>query len=328
MSISDSPSAKRTAVIFGGCGFFGTHLARALSDDPAYAAIILADIREPRELRPRVRHVHCDVREPISIDAGGEVEIYNFAAVHTTPGHEDWEYYWTNIQGAISVCRYADAASARLVVFTSTMLVYGPQETQVDEETQPRPTNAYGRSKLLAEQIHSDWQRKDTRNRLVIVRPAVVFGEGERGNFTRLAGLLRLGLFVYPGRTDTIKACAPVEDLARSIHYMASFGEPSLTYIYAYPERTTSAHINRCFCAVGGFREPRLVVPLWLMLTAATGFELLSRLGIKTPIHRDRIKKLAFSTNVFPKQLTARGWRFRYDLTDALRRWKNASDFK
>jgi len=321
-------SSKRTAIIFGGCGFFGTHMARALSEDPDYTEIILADIREPRELAPRVRHVYCDVREPVSIYAVGEVEIYNFAAVHTTPGHEDWEYYWTNVQGAISVCRFAEAVSARLLVFTSTMLVYGPQESQVDEDTRPQPVNAYGRSKLLAEQIHSDWQRRNDRNRLLTVRPAVVFGEGEGGNFSRLARILRHGLFVYPGRTDAVKACAPVEELARSIRFMASFGEPSLTYIYAYPERTTSSHINRCFCVAGGFREPRLVVPLWLMLTAAAGFELLSRLGIETPIHRDRIRKLAFSTNVFPKQLTARGWRFRYDLTDALRRWKNASDFK
>src|SRR5690606_6148915 len=139
-------------------------------------------------------------------DIGPDPLIYNFAAVHTTPGHEDWEYYWTNVRGAIEVCRFAERVGASRLFFTSTMSVYGPQEEPVDEDTVPRPVNAYGKSKLLAERIHEDWQAARPDRRLVVVRPAVIFGEGEGGNFTRLAGLLRRGLFVYPGRRDTIKA--------------------------------------------------------------------------------------------------------------------------
>ena len=34
----------KTAVITGGCGVFGTHLMRALEQDPAHARIVLADM--------------------------------------------------------------------------------------------------------------------------------------------------------------------------------------------------------------------------------------------------------------------------------------------
>lgn len=318
----------KTAIVFGGSGFFGTHIARALNAEPDVARVILADIREPRETLSKVEYVHVDVREPIALEVAGEVEIYNFAAVHTTPGHEDWEYYWTNVRGAIEVCRFATAIGARQMIFTSTMGIYGPQEEQVDERTKPQPTTAYGKSKLLAEKIHEDWQAVDPARRLVTVRPSVTFGDGEHGNFERLAKLLRKRRFVYPARKSTIKSCAPVYDLYDCIKFMAAFDEPVVRFLYAYPERTTTEVINRAFNEAAGFKEPTIVIPASAINVAALGFELLGKLGLKTSINRARVKKLIQSTNLYPHELVSRGWRFKTSLPEALRRWKAESDFK
>jgi nucleoside-diphosphate-sugar epimerase len=317
----------RDVVIFGGSGFFGTHFARHLASKSEIGRIVLADLREPREAGPKLEFQRVDVREPIAVNVGPDPLIYNFAAVHTTPGHEDWEYYWTNVRGAIEVCRFAASVGARQLVFTSTMSVYGPQEEPVDEDTLPQPVNAYGRSKLLAEQIHEDWQAAAERQ-LLVVRPAVIFGEGEGGNFTRLAGLLRRGLFVYPARKDTIKACAPVDDLPGCVDYMLGLDEPLIRFIYAYPERTTTEAINRAFVKAAGFREPGVVVPAWLINLGALGFEALGAVGFKTSINRTRVKKLIQSTNVYPRELERRGWQFPLALPEALKRWKEASDFR
>jgi len=317
----------KTAVIFGGCGFFGTHVARGLNAEPDVSRIVLADIRPPREKLDKVEYVKVDVREPIVLDVSGDVEIYNFAAVHTTPGHEDWEYYWTNVRGAIEVCRFATAIGARRVIFTSTMGIYGPQEEQVDERTVPQPVSAYGKSKLLAEKIHEDWQAVDPTRRLVTMRPSVTFGDGEHGNFERLAALLRKGRFVYPARKDTIKSCAPVYDLYECIKFMAGFDEPVIRFLYAYPERTTTETINRAFHEAAGFREPTIVIPEGAITLAALGFEVLGKVGIKTSINRARVRKLIQSTNLYPNELVSRGWTFRTSLVEALRRWKSESDF-
>ena len=51
--------------------------------------------------------VECDVRKPIEnlpFEPTPEDVIFNFAAVHRTPGHEDIEYFETNIHGAEHVC--------------------------------------------------------------------------------------------------------------------------------------------------------------------------------------------------------------------------------
>lgn len=67
--------------------------------------------------------------------------------------------------------------------------------------TLPTPNTAYGISKLVAEKIHEKWQNGNaTHRQLTIVRPGVVFGKGENGNFTRLYWAICGHKFAYPGK--------------------------------------------------------------------------------------------------------------------------------
>ena len=176
-----------------------------------------------------------------------------FAAVHTTPGHEDWEYYWTNVHGATNVCRFASDVGADHILFTSTMMVYGPTEAPKDEDAALEPVNAYGRSKILAEGIHRLWQseRPETR-RLTVVRPGVIYGLAERGNFTRLSQALKARRFVYPGRTDTIKACGYVDDLVSSMLMMEERNEGVFLYNFCHPAALYErGYMRRIFTCCG-----------------------------------------------------------------------------
>src|SRR5262249_9634390 len=150
--------------------------------------------------------------------------------------------------------------------------------------------------------------------RLTIVRPGVIYGLEERGNFTRLSKLLKGKRFVYPGRTDTIKACGYVEDLVSSMLFMIERNEDVSLYNFCHPERYTSADICETFSRVAGYRSPRFVAPLWLMELAAFGFEILSALGLKSDINRARLRKLYESTNMVPGRLPVSGFRYQYDL--------------
>jgi len=58
-----------------------------------------------------------------------------------------WEYYWTNVRGATNVCKFASDVGANYLLFTSTMMVYGPTEAPKDEDSLLEPVNAYGRRK-------------------------------------------------------------------------------------------------------------------------------------------------------------------------------------
>jgi nucleoside-diphosphate-sugar epimerase len=263
---------------------------------------------------------------PRQLCGTGDATIFNLAAVHTTPGHEDWEYYHTNILGACNVCRYASQIGARRIVFTSSIAVYGPGEAPRDEDSETAPVSAYGRSKMMAEAIHELWQaERGSERHLTIVRPAVIYGPGERGNFTRLANLLAKGRFVYPGRKDTIKSCGYVKDLVSSMLFMAAKPDGKTVYNFCYPERYTSEDICAAFSEAAGFERPRIVAPIGLMLLGGLAFEVLCRLGIKTKINRARIKKLYHSTNIVPKRLQDASFRHGYTLRDSLTDWQSAS---
>jgi len=321
-------TADKRAIIFGGAGFIGCHLLRHLAETRRYDRLYSIDIAEPRFTSDGVNYVKFDIREPIpsSLCAEGPFDIFNFAAVHTTPGHEDWEYYWTNVQGATNVCKFASDVGAEYILFTSTMMVYGPTEAPKDEDAALEPVNAYGRSKILAEGIHRLWQsERPDKRRLTIVRPGVIYGLAERGNFTRLAHALRQRRFVYPGRTNTIKACGYVDDLVSSMIQMGERNEGVFLYNFSHPQRYTTKDICIAFVKVAGYPEPKIVVPFWLLALAAFPFEVLSWLGIKTDINRARVRKLYQSTNMVPRRLPEMGFNYSYDLQAGLAAWKQSS---
>jgi len=177
----------KASVIFGGSGFVGKHLLHNLRASHT-GPLISFDLRDPVE---GVRYMRADVRDLSSLRLDMDIgSIFNLAATHTTPGHMPWEYYATNVTGATQIARFARRHDVHTICFTSSISVYGPDETEKSETTVPAPVSDYGRSKVMAEQIFLDWQAEDARHRLSIARPAVVFGHGEGGNFTRLTKML------------------------------------------------------------------------------------------------------------------------------------------
>src|SRR3954447_27011648 len=114
----------KKAIVFGGAGFIGSHLLRRLYRAQRYDGLVSVDIAEPRLSIDGVRYEKFDISHPIPAGLWGEgpFDIYNLAAVHTTPGHEDWEYYWTNVNGATHICRFATEIGAERILFTSTMM--------------------------------------------------------------------------------------------------------------------------------------------------------------------------------------------------------------
>ena len=321
---------SKVAMVFGGAGFIGSHLLSYLASTGEYAELISADIGSSRFAVPGVKYHQIDVREPIPDGiCFGVTEIYNLAAVHTTPGHEDWEYYCTNVLGAVHIADFARRQGVKRLLFASSISVYATGEAEKDEDFTLRPESAYGRSKLFAEKIHIMWQaERPVDRKLAIVRPGVIYGYSERGNFTRLAKLLRRGYFVFPGRTGTVKACGYVKDLVRSMLFMLDRADPVMTYNFCHAEGYTTRQICDSFSRVAGYRRAKLILPLWPMLFAGWIFEVLSGLGLKSSINRARIWKLVKSNNIVPKRLVESGFTYRYDIEQALADWQGASRAK
>lgn len=310
------------AIVTGASGFIGTRLVARLAREGRYGVVRAIDIEPPREKDPGVEYLTLDVRQPLPDSAGRGVSIiYNLAAVHRTPGHPPGEYYETNIEGALNVTDLARRCGANTIVFTSSISVYGPSEKVITEASPLEPTSHYGRSKRMAERLHRVWREADPARRLITVRPGVVFGPGERGNYTRLANALRAGYFVYPGRKDTVKSGGYVDELLNTFDFALKRNEADILYNFAYPDESTTEDIVATYVAVGKFRSMQFIVPAPLLIAAAMGFEVLNAVGLKNSIHRERVQKLMHSTRIRPAWLEGAGYTFQTNLESALKLW-------
>ena len=331
-------------IVTGGTGFIGTHLTNLIKEHYPDAQVWNLDIVKPgtpnpvvKDYKPALRerqmlqstYVECDVRKPIGDLPFTPTEDdinFNFAAVHRTPGHEDHEYFETNIRGAENVCAFAEKWGIRKMVFTSSIAPYGAAEELKEETTLPTPNTPYGISKLVAEKIHQAWQNGGKDRHLTIVRPGVVFGKGENGNFTRLYWGIRGHKFAYPGRKDTIKACIYVKELVRFILWNVT-ERKSLFEIYncCFEPAYTIEHIVQAMKKVTGLTQFVPDIPNWIIMPTAT---VIGALGAPMGICPARVKKLQISTNICGKKLAGCGYKFKWTFEEALEDWFEDNDKK
>ena len=226
--------------------------------------------------------------------------IFYFAAVHHTPGHENHEYFETNIRGAENVVAFA-------------------------------------------EKIHEKWQNGDaTHRQLTIVRPGVVFGKGENGNFTKLYWAIRGHKFAYTGRKDTIKACIYVKELVRFMLWKVEEGVNTNNsnntngadvksakgveiYNCCFEPAYTIQHIVEAMKKVTGLTQFVPDIPNWVIMPMARAAMLL---GSPMGICPARVKKLQISTNICGEKLKNCGYQFKWSFEEALADWFEDNDRK
>lgn len=324
-------------IITGGTGFIGTHLTNLLNEVHPEAKVWNLDIVTPgtpnpvvKNYKPAVREgeklgstfVECDIRKPIGelpFTPTTEDVIFNFAAVHRTPGHVDIEYFETNIRGAENVCEFAEKYGIKNMVFTSSIAPYGASEQLKTEETLPTPNTPYGISKLVAEKIHIAWQKGGEGRKLTIVRPGVVFGRGENGNFSRLYWAIKGHKFAFPGRKDTIKACIYVKELVRFMMYrLENHGEGVELYNCCYEPAYTIEHIVDVIKRKTGLTQfvPDIPNPVIMPVAVVIG-----ALGAPMGICPARVKKLQISTNICGKKMKNSGYDFKWSFEGAIEDW-------
>lgn len=132
------------------------------------------------------------------------------------------QYEAVNHRLTVEIARKAKAEGVKQFIFLSSMIVFGEASPAgvrrtITAETAPAPVNAYGQSKLDAE---NDLRAlEDESFRVAIVRPPMVYGAGCKGNYNTLVKLAKK-LPVFP-KFENRRSMIYVENLAELIRLIA-----------------------------------------------------------------------------------------------------------
>ena len=223
---------KGEVAIIGGSGFVGSRLTDRLNKGGVYSNVY--DIDLTNQL---TRSIYLDVEDINSLEQIKNAStIINLAAVHRDDVRPLSRYDDVNVQGAKNICEAASKYGINKIIFTSSVAIYGFAPADTDESGEANYFNDYGRTKYLAEQVYKAWQAEDQgRRTLVIVRPTVIFGEGNRGNVYNLLRQIASRKFVMFGDGMNKKSMAYVENVAAFLQYSLSF--KSGIHIYNYIDK-------------------------------------------------------------------------------------------
>lgn len=172
-------------LVTGGAGYIGSHtIVELLGQGHEVCAVDNFDNSSPvvleriRELTNRDFTFHqADIRDTNAMitilqefTADAVIHFAGLKAVGESE-KEPLRYFDVNTGGTVSLLQAMDAAGCSRVVFSSSATVYGePQYLPFDESHPCAPTNVYGRTKHVAEQMLRDWCQATPGSSVVLLR--------------------------------------------------------------------------------------------------------------------------------------------------------------
>ncbi|MCY4485048.1 MAG: NAD-dependent epimerase/dehydratase family protein [Spirochaetaceae bacterium] len=305
--------------VIGGAGFIGRRLAAALSS--AGHTVTIVDVETPGGRDESYRLADVRDRAAVRTALDGVEVVYNLAAVHRDDVKPETRYDEVNVAGAANVCEVCGELGIEQVIFISSVAVYGIAAPETREEDGTSPFNAYGRSKLRAEQVHQEWQIEAPSERsLVIVRPTVVFGEGNRGNVYELVRQVAAGRFVMVGCGHNRKSMAYVGNLSAFLVHVLGLGPGYHLFNYAdKPDYQMGELVDMVVQTVDQPLKSRIQIPYAVGYLGGVTCDLLATItGKRFPISAVRVRKFCSTTTFATQRVEHTGFQPPLGLDEAL----------
>jgi UDP-glucose 4-epimerase len=206
----------KTVLVTGASGFIGEFVVPALANE---GWRVRAAVRNPQSV-PAIRNVEIVAMPDLkgAVDwatiLDGVSHVVHLAGIAHSPGMlPDDVYSRINAQSVGALAKAAKGRIERLVLMSSVRAQAGLSSDHViNEADAPKPTDAYGRSKLEAERLVAE-----SGVAFTVLRPAVVYGPGVKGNISSLATLARTPMPLPFGALNNRRSLLAIENLASAI---------------------------------------------------------------------------------------------------------------
>lgn len=302
--------------LIGGSGFVGQKLCCVL--DEAGVDFEILDIEKPNRFKDRFKF--CDINNSSDLKKciTGSIVI-NLAAAHRDDLPDKSEYYRINVEGSRNIVEICETLGIQHIIFLSSVAVYGFTEKPLDEDGLLKPFNDYGKSKAIAELIYRDFQIKDNSRKVTIIRPTVIFGEGNRGNVFNLFSQIKTGIFFMIGSGDNLKSMAYVDNIASFIFHAMKQGYGLQVCNYTDTPDLKVRELVDIVYSYFGKRRSKFYLPIGLGLIIGKFFDLMSSIfKISIPVSQIRVKKFTENTQFCSSANLRKTFKQKYELSDAV----------
>lgn len=187
-------------LVTGGAGYIGSHTVVELLER-GYRVVVVDDLSNSSSVAldrvrqitgadgDQLRFVQASILDRNALEevfganpVDAIIHFAGFKAVGESV-RKPLEYYWNNIAGTLILCDVARNHDVKNIVFSSSATVYGEPEFVPITESCPKhtPTNPYGQTKSMLEQILSDLYGGDPEWNVVLLRYFNPIGAHESG---------------------------------------------------------------------------------------------------------------------------------------------------
>ena len=266
--------------------------AQAVAD-----ALCSLEINEPLEV-VELDFKTADHSEIDRLMNGCTTVIHCAGLVHQ-PSASPAQYDALNLRATQMVASAAKRACAEAFVFFSTSAVYGGGPfVDVDEEFDPNPDTPYGISKLRAELWLKDNQPSA---RTIVLRPSLVFGEGDRGNLFSLLKQINKGIYFHIGGNKAKKSLIYAADVALAVERcLARLDAGYHLFNLSNPRTVDVTELSDLIATCLGRLPPPTVPGIIVRAGAKMGGAIL---GNKSPLTVQKMDKLMTTTTCSVKKL-------------------------
>ena len=302
--------------IIGGSGFLGTFLSYQLEENNTDFNILDSNPRGPF----LGRTTNCDITDIDSLRQNLNSDcLINLAAVHRDDIEPKSLYDEVNVQGAINLCKVATEKSINKIIFISSVAVYGNSGDINDESASIEYFNDYGRTKYEAEKVFTKWYEADENRSLIIVRPTVIFGPGNRGNIYNLLNQIYKKRFLMIGDGNNVKSICYVKNVASFIIHTLGFKPGLYTFNYIDKPDFTMNELVLLTKQILNQRKSILRIPKLLGFFAGKTIDIFSNLlGKSFNISLIRIKKFTSNSQFTTSIDNHTDFKPPYDLKESL----------
>jgi nucleoside-diphosphate-sugar epimerase len=259
----------------------------------------------------------------------GVQAVFHVAGLaHVDERQHSWdEFYISNVEVTRRLYAASQTYGVRRFIFVSSIAAIGvgSNARRLTEESLCRPTTSYGKSKLMAEEMLRGLASRGPPD-LVIIRPSLVYGERERGNFVRMVRAIGAGRFVLPGAGDVKKSVCYVGNVAHALRLaMTQPAAGGRLYVLSDEPvptlRQLVEQISDALRAVGVSCRPVATLPRSVVYVAGILGDAGRRLGVSVPLTTDQVCTLVRPVDCNADRIRRElGYAPRVSLGDGIRR--------